>query len=169
MMRVSRERPILLCYDRSAGSRRAIATAGALFPGAEAVVLHVWTPLAVLFGPYALAVPPGADDDAALQEAALRLADEGSGLAIAAGLAARADAVPGNFEGTWHQILEVADACNASLIVVGARGLSPVRSLFLGSVSHGVVQHAHRPVLVVPPPSGEAESFFDVGGAPVES
>lgn len=146
--------PMLVCYDRSAGARRAIATAGALVPGQHAIVLHVWTPIAVLFGPYALTVPPGADDDAALQEAALLVAREGARLATDAGLDATPVALPGTFNGTWHEILDLADARDARLIVLGARGLSPVRSFFLGSVSHGVVQHSHRPVLVVPPSVG---------------
>ena len=142
---------MLICYDRSDGARQAIATAGALVPGRRAVVLYVWTPIAVLFGPYALAVPPGVDDDAALEEAALLVAREGANLAIDAGLDATPAVVAGTFDGTWHEILEVADRRDANLIVLGARGLSPVRSLFIGSVSHGVVQHSHRPVMVVPP------------------
>jgi nucleotide-binding universal stress UspA family protein len=97
------------------------------------------------------------DDDAALQEAALQIAREGANLAIGAGLDATPGAVPGSFNGTWHEILDMADQHDASLIVLGARGLSPVRSLFIGSVSHGVVQHSHRPVMVVPPPAGVEE------------
>jgi nucleotide-binding universal stress UspA family protein len=156
-MATSSQGPLLVCYDRSAGARQAIATAGALAPGHRAVVLYVWTPIAVLFGLYALAVPPAVDDDAALQETALQIAREGANLAIEAGLDATPDAVPGTFNGTWHEILDVADQHDASLIVLGARGLSPVRSLFIGSVSHGVVQHSHRPVMVVPPPAGVEE------------
>jgi nucleotide-binding universal stress UspA family protein len=47
----------------------------------------------------------------------------------------------------------VANAHDAELIVVGRRGLGPVRSLVLGSVSSYVVQHATCPVLVVPAPA----------------
>ena len=39
---------------------------------------------------------------------------------------------------------------DAQLIVVGARGLSTVRSVVLGGVSNALVHHAKRPVLVVP-------------------
>ena len=35
--------------------------------------------------------------------------------------------------------------------MLGARGLSAVRSIVLGSVSYSVAQHAHLPVLIVPP------------------
>ncbi|MBT2582523.1 universal stress protein [Planococcus sp. ISL-109] len=35
------------------------------------------------------------------------------------------------------------------LLVIGSRGLSPIREVMLGSVSHKVVNHAECPVLVV--------------------
>jgi nucleotide-binding universal stress UspA family protein len=54
---------------------------------------------------------------------------------------------------TWRAILDVAEECDAQLIVVGARGMSPVESLLNGSTSTAVVHHSHRPVLVVPPPA----------------
>ena len=51
---------------------------------------------------------------------------------------------------TWRAICDVAGEIDAVTIVLGARGLSRVGSLLLGSVSSAVLVHAKRPVLVVP-------------------
>ncbi len=62
----------------------------------------------------------------------------------------------------WRTIIDVADDIEADLIVVGARGLSTVQSVLLGSVSNAVVHHSSRPVLVVP----RADEAHDTRGAP---
>jgi nucleotide-binding universal stress UspA family protein len=46
-------------------------------------------------------------------------------------------------------ILEASKNGKFDLIVIGARGLSPMKEMLLGSVSHGVTTHARCPVLVV--------------------
>ena len=46
-------------------------------------------------------------------------------------------------------IADLAEQIDADLIVVGSRGLGPVKRIVLGSVSEGVVHHATRPTLVV--------------------
>lgn len=46
----------------------------------------------------------------------------------------------------------VADETDAALLVVGTRGLGPVRGLLLGSVAGYVVRYASRPIAVVPGP-----------------
>lgn len=143
--------PILICYDRSDGSRRAIETAGELFPGRKAIVLHVWSPVALIASTYGGMVSLPSYDDTELQQAALTLAEEGARLAGEAGLDASPESVECTYEGTWHAIINAADEHDAAIIVLGARGLSTFKSFVLGSVSHGVAQHSHHPVLVVPP------------------
>lgn len=46
-------------------------------------------------------------------------------------------------------ILHVAEEIKADLIIVGTRGLGPLRGAILGSVSHSLIEKAHCPVLVV--------------------
>jgi nucleotide-binding universal stress UspA family protein len=46
-------------------------------------------------------------------------------------------------------IVSVANTRQCDLIVLGARGLSDLQSLLLGSISHEVIRHAPCPVLVV--------------------
>ena len=142
--------PFLLCYDGSAGSRLAIERAASLFPGHNATVLHVWTPLSVTAFAYGAMMIPSVDEGE-IEQAALKVAEEGAALANELGLVATAEIAEATYEGTWHAVVDSADVHDATLIVIGARGLSTFKSLVLGSVSHGVVQHAARPVLVVPP------------------
>jgi nucleotide-binding universal stress UspA family protein len=47
-----------------------------------------------------------------------------------------------------HSIVELAQAREVDLIVVGSRGRGPVAGTLLGSVSSEVMRHADRPVLV---------------------
>ena len=143
--------PILICYDGSDNARRAIETAGDLFHGREAIVLHVWSPVDVMASAYGAMVALPASNDRELQEAALKISDKGVVLASEAGLRARPESAECTFDGTSHAILGVADEYEAAVIVLGARGLSKFKSFILGSVSHAVTQHAHRPVLIVPP------------------
>jgi nucleotide-binding universal stress UspA family protein len=142
---------ILIGYDNSEGSRRAIATAGELFPGHRAIVLHVWSPVSLLAASYGGMVSLPTHDDDILQEGATMLAAEGCRLALEAGLKAHPEIAEVTYQGAWHTILDVADQYDAEVIVLGARGLSSFKSMMLGSVSHSVAQHAHVPVLVVPP------------------
>ena len=136
--------PILLCFDGSAGSRLAVETAASLFPGLSVTILHVWTPLsATAFAYGAMMIP--AVDEGDFEQAAMKVAEQGASLANEGWLAATAEIAEATYEGTWHAIVENAKTHNAALIVIGARGLSTFQSVFLGSVSHGVVQDAPLP------------------------
>jgi nucleotide-binding universal stress UspA family protein len=51
-----------------------------------------------------------------------------------------------------HAVEQIVKACKEGrfdLVVMGARGLSRIEEILLGSVSDGVTRHAHCPVLVV--------------------
>ena len=49
-----------------------------------------------------------------------------------------------------HALAEVAAEVGASMIVIGARGLSPLKGLVLGSTSSQLPQLARCPVTIVP-------------------
>jgi nucleotide-binding universal stress UspA family protein len=87
--------------------------------------------------------------DAASEENARTRANEGVERARSAGLdpQPRVRVASGTIA---EAILAEARAVQARAIVLGTRGLRGVKSLLLGSVSHAVVQHADRPVVVVP-------------------
>jgi len=59
-----------------------------------------------------------------------------------------------------HAILEIAEAENVSLIVIGARGINPIQELLLGSVSSSVLRYATTNVLIMhfPPTSGDTRA-----------
>ena len=50
---------------------------------------------------------------------------------------------------TVDEILDLSEELEVGLLIVGSRGLGGVRRVLLGSVSEGIVHHAHRPVLVM--------------------
>jgi nucleotide-binding universal stress UspA family protein len=148
--------PVLICYDGSEDAAAAIATAGRILGPRRAVVLTVWEPVAV-WQPYdpatGLTAPLSklASRALGLDEIARDLAEErvvtGGELARQAGFEAEGRTTGGK---PWRAICDVANDIDAEPIVIGARGLSRVQSALLGSVSAAVVQHARRPVLVVP-------------------
>jgi nucleotide-binding universal stress UspA family protein len=148
--------PVLLCFDGSDDAATAIAQAAELLAPRRAVVLTVWEPVAtwepydpatVLSAPMSklLSRELGVDDIAA--QLAEEKVKQGVALASSAGFAAQGRAAHGK---TWRAICDVAHEIDAATIVVGARGLSRMGSLLLGSVSSAVLAHAERPVLVVP-------------------
>ncbi len=48
-----------------------------------------------------------------------------------------------------HEIIEVAKRKDCELIIMGSRGMSPIKELLLGGVSLKVMHHASCPVMVV--------------------
>jgi nucleotide-binding universal stress UspA family protein len=153
---VSRAHPLILCYDGSEGAKHAIEHAGALFSGSPALVLTVWrstTSLGSVGWSGATVMPNFAElDDAAFEAGAARAA-EGVSVARRAGLEAEPLTVEADGP-VWEAIVEAADRRQASVIVLGSRGLTGLRSILLGSVSGTVVHQARRPTLVIHAPGG---------------
>jgi nucleotide-binding universal stress UspA family protein len=143
------DQPVLVCYDGSDGAGRALELAAAMFAGRPACVLCVWESVwaAAMAPPFAGF--PGElveETDRAVAARARELAARGAELLPGAeALAVKATG------STWQTIIEAATTHRAAVIVVGSRGLGGLRSAILGSVSYGLVNHSHRPVLVVPP------------------
>jgi nucleotide-binding universal stress UspA family protein len=75
-----------------------------------------------------------------------RILKDGEVRAKTEGVAVKAMLVEGH---AVQEIVRTAKEDNFDLIVMGARGVSHIRSLLLGSVSDGVIHHALCPVLVV--------------------
>jgi nucleotide-binding universal stress UspA family protein len=142
--------PILICYDRSADSDRAIETAAALLGPRRAVVVDIGP---ILTGAESVvsisSVVPGTAFEDLNTDGALEKARAGADRARKAGFKAEPRAELA--EPFWEGIVDVADEIDAEVIVIGSRGLKGIREQFEGSVSHEVAEHAGRPVLIVPP------------------
>lgn len=149
---------ILICYDGSTDAKAAIEHAGDLLGTQPATVLTVWQPFAEVLArtPLGFGFAPGVlnieETDHASQLAAERVAAEGAELARQSGFNAQWRA-SSELTTTANAILDEAEAVDASAIVVGSRGLTGLKSMLLGSVSHAVLQRADRTVIVVPSPA----------------
>jgi nucleotide-binding universal stress UspA family protein len=146
--------PVLFCYYGSSGSRGALRSAGDLIARpSDGFVLTVWQPaslsLAVAgsFAPAVLTNEGEIDDEE--RSFAQQVAEEGAGLARDHGYDLTA-LVERAGQSVSHTIIETANRLNVSLIVCGRRGRGPIRTALLGSVSHALVAHAGRPILLAP-------------------
>lgn len=147
--------PVLLAYDGSDAADEAVATAGRLFAGREAVVLRVWrSPIRhSLTGAAMVDVPAWGtremveDIDGIAASWAQQLAADGVALAERHGLSAR-PMVAESEEPVAAGILRAADELGAAVVVTGRRGRSALAGTVFGSVSSALLHAAERPLLV---------------------
>jgi nucleotide-binding universal stress UspA family protein len=148
---------MLICYDGSPDAEAAVERAAEPLKGESSTVLTVWQPFVEVLAhtPSGFGLAPGAIDFEAIDQAtrtnAEQRAEEGAELARQAGLDATARTCAQETT-TARAILAEAAAVGARAIVMGSRGLTGLKSVLLGSVSHGVIQHPDRTVVVVPSP-----------------
>lgn len=139
--------PILICFDGSADAVRAIETSAELLGPHRAVVLDIGPPISPEESLATLAPVVQLNASQAGQVAA-----RGAEIARASGFDAEARAAVA--APTWQGIVDVAHELDVPLIVIGSRGLSGLKEMIDGSLSHQVAEHAGRPVLITPPPNG---------------
>ena len=148
---------ILICYDGSPDSRAAVEQAADLFADQPATVLTVWEPFVEMAARSSLGLglvpftPDPEEIDEASSKSAEQAAADGAALASKLGITVQ-HRTSVQTTTTARAILAEADAIGATAIVMGSRGLTGVKSLLLGSVSHEVVQHADCAVVIVPSP-----------------
>jgi nucleotide-binding universal stress UspA family protein len=142
----------VFCYDGSPGARRALEQAADLCMARTGWAICVWQSPIVLFGDTHSGVWDLEDRERVEQLARERAEDtarEGAGILSTVGISAE-PSTPVATGSVWRAVLDFADQHDAGLVVVGSRGRSAVTSLVLGSVSHGLANHSHRPLLIVP-------------------
>ena len=127
--------------------------ARALLTTDAAIALHVWQPLtAAVDAPAPIVVMQEVMDQ--VEAAAKRTAEAAAERARQAGFENVQPLAVDAIGSVWRAIVETAAAQDASVIVLGARGLTGLRHVLLGSISEKVVRHAERPVLVLHPAEG---------------
>jgi nucleotide-binding universal stress UspA family protein len=137
---------LLLAVDGSANALRAARVAVNIAKkfGAELIVCHVIaTPVYSSVQPATLTeyFVSARDDAKKLVGEVLRMAEADDVTAH--------ELIVENVFSVVEAIVKNAAGRNVDLIVIGTRGLTRFRKLLIGSVSSGVVNHAHSSVLVV--------------------
>ena len=149
--------PILVAYDTTPASERALREASSLLSGRRALVLVIWKPdlpfELIALPASAIGLPPAQLDVRAVREAgesiydrARRAAEQAASLARDLGLDAAPLVVADDPEvPVQDTIVSVARERDADAVVVGAHAHGPI----LGSVSRGVIRAAPCAVVVV--------------------
>jgi nucleotide-binding universal stress UspA family protein len=131
---------VLLATDGSGDAELAATTAVSLAKstGSELHVVHVWRPV------------PSVHFDALIRQEMGREAQEilDAQAKKVEGLGATVKEVHLREGDESEEIITLAAKIGAGLAAVGSRGRGRIRRLLMGSVSDGVVRHAHCPVVV---------------------
>jgi nucleotide-binding universal stress UspA family protein len=143
---------ILLATDGSKEAKLAFASAADLSQKTRSELHVVYVghlPLVSYESPGATTLDPdllGRMQEGAEQEARTKLDEQVQRVGQIGGEVAGVHARIGRPDA---EIVGLADELGAGLIVLGSRGLGPLRRVLMGSVCDSVVRHAHCPVLVV--------------------
>ncbi|WP_185601705.1 universal stress protein [Paenibacillus sp. 598K] len=130
---------LLVAYDGSEQSIRALKTGIEMARSWNATleVVHVFDIPMLIVGE--AMIPPPVENSVAIAQEADNLAAEAQSILSAASLQAEVTVLQGD---PGRRIIETAEEKGTDLIIIGSRGLSGLREMFLGSVSSYIVKHS---------------------------
>ena len=133
---------LLLAVDDSNAAERVIGAARELasLSGGEVWVLHIREKEVMPRGGFSM-IESDAKARSVVEHAAKQLDD--------AGIKAHYEVQSTLYGQVAREIVAVARAHDADVIVMGSRGRGDLTSLLLGGTAHKVIQHSDRPVLVI--------------------
>ena len=140
---------VVVAFDGSEDSVKAVRLASSLASefGSEVIIAHVFSSPAVGFGAASgMPIPDYPALDEAREGSAKEILSRGLKLASDMGMKARGELIKA--PSVVEALVDFAKNEDASLIVVGTRGMTGIKKLIIGSVSSGLVNHAPCPVLV---------------------
>ena len=151
---------LLVALDGSESSQRAAQAALELAEKlkAELIVLHAITPPtsyyhSTIASPTGMSLPAPSQHEidayyAYARKIALNVVGDTESKAKKHSIAVKTE-IPEAVSSVVETIIDHAVKENVDLIIVGTRGLGGFKKMLLGSVSSGIISHAHCPVLVV--------------------
>jgi nucleotide-binding universal stress UspA family protein len=142
-------RRILVAFDGSKDSQKAISLACslALKFESEVTIVHVFSSPSVGYSATSgMPIPDYKTLEDAKKAAAKEVLSKGLQLAAQEGVDAKGELVEA--PSVVEALVEFAEDKKADLIVAGTRGMTGFKKLILGSVSSGLVNHAHCQVLI---------------------
>jgi nucleotide-binding universal stress UspA family protein len=155
--------PALLAYDGSPSAQYAVRVAPTLLRRRPAVAACVWHSAALAAGAAMLAMPDevarqgAASLDEASRQEAEAFARDAAAQMHAAGWSSDIAALK-TVRSVAGAIVAAAQERDVAVVVTGTRGRSRFAAALLGSTAEGILRHAGRPVLLVPPSVPEEET-----------
>jgi nucleotide-binding universal stress UspA family protein len=151
--------PVIIGFDGSPASQRAVHEAASLFAPRRALVVVVWEaggafdltllPTRAFDVPFSnLDLRTAVDLDEAMYEEAQRLARWGTQLATDGGLKAEGLAVADDVT-VADTLVRLAEEHDAAVVAIGTHRHGRLTELLLGSTARGVIERAPCPALVI--------------------